>query len=73
MAINSEVRHNGMNDNDEPMGRIVIDLSGSLGLQLYTEGVMNDPAFLEMANGYLRQYIDRCWQKVWEKQKEQNR
>lgn len=66
MAADRKVGHNSVSETTDPIGRVVIDFSGSAGLRLYTEGVMNDPAFLEMASGYLRQYIDRCWQEVWE-------
>lgn len=47
------------------MGGVTLEFSEDLGLQLHVHGIMNNPAFLEMAIGYLRQYIDRRWEKEW--------
>ena len=62
MAINSEAGHNSANS---VMGGVTLEFSEDLGLQLHVHGIMNNPAFLEMAIGYLRQYIDRRWEKEW--------
>lgn len=60
MAINREVRHNSL-DNAESIGEVKVILNESMGLQITVNGAMHDPAFLEMAHGYLRQYINHRW------------
>lgn len=62
MAADNKTGPNGV---EEVIGEITIRLSESLGLQITVNGVMNGPAFLEMALGYLRQYTDRAWDKSW--------
>lgn len=64
MAIDSKAGHNSVAD--EPIGEIRIRLTENLGLQITASGAMHDPAFLEMARGYLRQYTDRVWDKTWQ-------
>ena len=62
MAVDSEARHNSV------IGKITIEVQDNFQLRLSACGAMSDPAFLEMAYGYLRQYIDRRWCDVWEKE-----
>lgn len=64
MATNSQAGHNGV------IGKVIIEIQDDFKLRLSICGAMSDPAFLEMAHGYLRQYIDRRWCDVWEKEDE---
>lgn len=65
MATDNEVRHNSVADN-KSIGKIVIEIQDDFKLHLSVQGAMHDPAFLEMAHGYLRQYINRLWDDSWE-------
>lgn len=62
MASDSQAGHNGV------IGKITIEIQDDFKLRLSICGAMSDPAFLEMAYGYLRQYIDRRWYDIWEKE-----
>ena len=62
MAADSKAGHNSV------IGKITIEIQDDFQLRLSVYGAMNDPAFLEMVYGYLRQYIDRRWCDVWEKE-----
>jgi|LSQX01.3.fsa_nt_gb hypothetical protein len=64
MAVDSEAGHNSV----DPIGEIKITFNNKGGLSLETKGVMTEPAFLEMAHGYLRQYINRRWDEAWRKE-----
>ena len=64
MAADSKAGHNSV------IGKITIEVQDDFQLRLSAYGAMSDPAFLEMAYGYLRQYIDRRWRNVWKKEED---
>lgn len=59
-------------DSVELLGQFTVAMDDSLRISLRTSGVMRDPAFLELALGYVRQYANNEWKKSFETERNDN-
>lgn len=57
-------------DSVEPLGQLTVVMDDGLRISLRTSGVMCDPAFIELALGYVRQYANNEWRKSFQKERD---